>query len=58
MPRSKNERVLGKTGMISRKTVEIPLLQGEGIVVDQSILGRILTMGKSVVQVLEPQEFQ
>ncbi len=41
-----NERVLGKSGMISRKTVEIPLSQGEGLVVDQSILGRIFNYGR------------
>ncbi|WP_223789937.1 PH domain-containing protein [Marinicella meishanensis] len=41
-----NERVLGKSGLISRKTVEIPISQGEGLVVDQSILGRIFNYGR------------
>lgn len=41
-----NERVLGKSGLISRKTVEIPVSQGEGLVVDQSILGRIFNYGR------------
>ena len=41
-----NERVLGKSGLIARKTVEIPLSQGEGLIVDQSILGRVLNYGR------------
>ncbi len=41
-----SQRVLGKSGMISRKTIEIPLSQGEGLVVDQSIFGRLFNYGR------------
>lgn len=41
-----NERVLGKSGLISRRTVEVPLSQGEGLVVNQSIIGRVFNYGR------------
>jgi len=44
-----NRRVLIKTGVIRRKSLEILLSKVEGIQVDQSILGRILNYGSIVV---------
>ncbi|WP_051902568.1 PH domain-containing protein [Photobacterium sanctipauli] len=40
-----NQRVIGKTGLISRNTFEIPLEQGEGLLVRQSLFGRIFGYG-------------
>ncbi|MCG6303628.1 PH domain-containing protein [Vibrio vulnificus] len=40
-----NQRVIGKTGLISRNTLEIPLEQGEGLVVNQSLFGRVFGYG-------------
>ena len=40
-----NQRVIGKTGLISRNTFEIPLEQGEGLIVRQSLFGRIFGYG-------------
>ena len=40
-----NKRVIIKTGLISRKTIEMNLQKIESVNVDQSILGRILGYG-------------
>ena len=40
-----NKRVIIKTGLISRRTVELNLSKIESVNVDQSILGRILGYG-------------
>ncbi len=40
-----NKRVIIKTGLISRRTVELNLTKIESVNVDQSILGRILGYG-------------
>ncbi|OCH01443.1 hypothetical protein A6D98_19470 [Aliivibrio fischeri] len=40
-----DQRIMGKTGFISRNTFEIPLEQGEGIMVKQTLLGRMLNYG-------------
>ena len=40
-----SQRVIGKTGLISRNTFEIPLEQGEGLLVRQSLFGRIFGYG-------------
>jgi uncharacterized membrane protein YdbT with pleckstrin-like domain len=40
-----NKRVIVKTGLISRRTVELNLSKLESVNVDQSILGRILGFG-------------
>ncbi len=40
-----NQRVIGKTGLISRNTLEIPLDQAEGLVVNQSLFGRVFGYG-------------
>ena len=44
-----NKRVIIKTGLISRKTLEINLSKIESVNVDQSILGRILGYGAIMV---------
>lgn len=44
-----NKRVIAKTGLISRKTIEINLRKIESIRVDQSILGRIFNFGSIIV---------
>jgi len=40
-----NKRLVLKTGIISRKTVELVLTKCEGVSVDQGIIGRILGYG-------------
>jgi uncharacterized membrane protein YdbT with pleckstrin-like domain len=40
-----SQRVIGKTGVISRSTFEIPLNQSEGMIVYQGVIGRILGYG-------------
>lgn len=40
-----NKRVIIKTGLISRKTIEMNLQKIESVNVDQSILGRLLGYG-------------
>lgn len=40
-----NKRVIIKTGLISRRTIELNLSKIESVNVDQSILGRILGYG-------------
>ena len=40
-----NKRVIGKTGFISRTSVEVLLTKVEGIAVDQNITGRMLNYG-------------
>lgn len=44
-----NRRVIIKTGVISRRTVELVLAKCEGIQVMQSVLGRIFGYGSIVV---------
>jgi uncharacterized membrane protein YdbT with pleckstrin-like domain len=44
-----NRRVIIKTGIISRRTVELVLAKCEGIQVMQSVLGRIFGYGSIVV---------
>lgn len=44
-----NKRVIIKTGVISRRTVELVLAKCEGIQVVQSIAGRIFSYGSIVV---------
>jgi uncharacterized membrane protein YdbT with pleckstrin-like domain len=43
-----NQRIIGKTGLVSRNTFEIPLEQGEGLMVTQSLFGRIFGYGSIV----------
>lgn len=45
-----NKRVIVKEGIISRRSLEIPLSKVESIAVNQSILGRILGYGTLVVR--------
>lgn len=44
-----NKRVIAKTGLISRSTIEINLQKIESIQVNQGILGRIFDFGSIVV---------
>jgi uncharacterized membrane protein YdbT with pleckstrin-like domain len=44
-----NKRIIGKAGLIKRKSLEIMLTKVEGISVKQSILGRILGYGDVTV---------
>lgn len=44
-----NKRVIAKTGLISRKTIELNLSKVESLNVDQSILGRIFNYGQITV---------
>ena len=44
-----NRRVIGKEGLISRRTVEMNLTKVETIGVDQGILGRIFNFGTIAV---------
>ena len=44
-----NKRVIIKTGVISRRTVELVLAKCEGIQVMQGVLGRIFGYGSIVV---------
>lgn len=44
-----NKRVLIKTGLISRRTVELNLGKIENIAVDQGLLGRMMNYGKITV---------
>lgn len=44
-----NRRVIIKTGLVSRKTIETLLTKVEGVQVDQDILGRILNYGTLTV---------
>jgi uncharacterized membrane protein YdbT with pleckstrin-like domain len=45
-----NRRVIHKTGLIRRHTIEISRNQVESVDVDQSILGRIMNFGDIVVR--------
>ena len=45
-----NRRVLIKTGLLSRRSVEVLLPKVESIVVDESFLGRILGYGSVIVR--------
>jgi uncharacterized membrane protein YdbT with pleckstrin-like domain len=44
-----NKRVIAKTGLIQRRTVEMFLEKIESIQVDQSILGRVFDFGSVVI---------
>jgi hypothetical protein len=44
-----NKRVIAKTGLIRRRSLELMLTKVESIVVNQSVLGRILNYGVIVV---------
>ncbi len=44
-----NKRVIGKEGLISRRTLEMNLVKVETIGVDQGIIGRIFDFGTIVV---------
>jgi uncharacterized membrane protein YdbT with pleckstrin-like domain len=44
-----NKRVVAKTGLISRNTIEMNLTKVESVRVNQSILGRMLDYGSIVV---------
>ncbi|MDR0429752.1 MAG: PH domain-containing protein [Tannerellaceae bacterium] len=44
-----NKRVILKTGIISRRTVELVLAKCEGIQVVQSVLGRLFGFGSIVI---------
>lgn len=45
-----NRRVLMKTGILSRRTVEVLLSKVESIGVDQSVMGRVADFGSVVVR--------
>lgn len=64
-----NKRLIIKTGLISRKTIEMNLSKIESVNVDQGILGRILGYGtirvmgtggtkESFIQIANPIEFR
>lgn len=64
-----NKRVIAKTGLISRQTIELNLSKIESIRVDQSILGRMFNFGSIIVAgagnpqapvigISEPMEFR
>lgn len=44
-----NKRVIAKTGLVSRRTMEINLQKIESIRVDQSVFGRLFDFGRVVV---------
>jgi uncharacterized membrane protein YdbT with pleckstrin-like domain len=44
-----NKRVIAKTGLIERKTVEMFIAKVESIQVEQSVLGRLLDYGTVVI---------
>jgi uncharacterized membrane protein YdbT with pleckstrin-like domain len=44
-----NKRIVIKTGLFSRRTIEMNMSKVESVVVDQSILGRILGYGTIIV---------
>jgi uncharacterized membrane protein YdbT with pleckstrin-like domain len=44
-----NKRVIAKTGLIQRKTVEMFIAKVESIQVEQSVLGRLLDYGTVVI---------
>lgn len=41
-----NKKIIGKTGIIRRTSIDLPLNRIESINVDQSILGRVFSFGK------------
>lgn len=45
-----NRRIVGKRGVIRRRSVDIMLTKVEGATVDQGILGRVLDYGKVTVR--------
>ncbi len=45
-----NKRVMVKVGLLSRRTIEIVLQKVESIVVDQSLMGRVLNYGSITVR--------
>ena len=44
-----NKRILGKTGVIRRNSVDLPLNKVESVTLKQSIMGRIFQYGSVVV---------
>jgi uncharacterized membrane protein YdbT with pleckstrin-like domain len=44
-----NKRVIAKTGLISRETLELNLSKIESVSVDQSVMGRLLGYGSVVI---------
>ena len=44
-----NKRVIAKTGLIQRRTIEMFLEKIESIQVDQSVLGRLFNFGSVVI---------
>ncbi|MCC7385953.1 MAG: PH domain-containing protein [Deltaproteobacteria bacterium] len=50
-----NKRVVGKMGLIRRTSLEVLLDKVEGIIVDQSILGRLLGYGTIIITTGGPQ---
>jgi len=44
-----NKRIVIKLGLISRRTIEMNLSKVESVIVDQSILGRLLGYGTIIV---------
>lgn len=44
-----NKRVIAKTGLVQRKTIEMFLSKVESVQIDQSILGRILNYGTVLI---------
>lgn len=45
-----NRRVIAKFGLIQRASVEIPLLKIESVIIDQSVIDRILGSGSVAVR--------
>lgn len=45
-----NRRIIAKTGLIRRNTIELKVNRVESLAVDQSILGRIFNFGSVVVK--------
>jgi uncharacterized membrane protein YdbT with pleckstrin-like domain len=45
-----NKRVLVKTGILSRRSIEIMLAKIESIVVDQTLAGRMFNFGTIIVR--------
>ena len=50
-----NRRMMAKFGFIRRETVEIPLLKVESVLIEQSILERIIGSGSVAVREQELQ---
>lgn len=44
-----NKRIIMKTGLIARRTLELNLSKVESVLVDQSVLGRLLGFGDVII---------